>query len=247
MERIRAEIERASCFCLVLSEGAARSEWVRRELELALEREAAGRLLLVPLRVDESPAPAPLVERVFADFRGDFEQGLRQILGRIQGAEDARRPGAGRIDSDERYFIHYGIELGRADGQFFLQLDVVSSDIEEEDSVRSQFMFLGNARATPEGFEVEDDTALVELLLRTCAGSFGTDAQRVLVDSSRPVRTKFTIDDEDGEPLVEVKVRVERVGPPGRGPLLFNVGALFGQVCAGMGLEVDDDAHADAP
>jgi hypothetical protein len=58
----------------------------------------------------------------------------------------------------------------------------------------------------------------------------------------RPVsRAQFSIQDAEGVARFDVDIRVKWLGTAPRETLLFNVGALFGQICALCGIEINQD------
>jgi hypothetical protein len=79
--RIRDAIAACAQFVLVLSSHAAGSEWVQTELGLALARAANEQgYLILPALIDDVELPASLANRVYADFRPSYSQGLDELL-----------------------------------------------------------------------------------------------------------------------------------------------------------------------
>lgn len=66
---------------VVLSPNAVESNWVKAELGAALMTQFANQSLTVlPVLYQEAVIPALLRDRVYADFTGDYSQGLKQLL-----------------------------------------------------------------------------------------------------------------------------------------------------------------------
>ncbi len=73
-ERIRDAIEQVDYLAIILSSYSLRSDWVRKELEIALEKEKQLRsTLVVPILLDNIDIPQTLQDRVYADF---IDQGM---------------------------------------------------------------------------------------------------------------------------------------------------------------------------
>lgn len=75
----------------VLSPDATTSSWFKRELGLALHQEAKRRRSLVlPVLYKGDRIPPDLAERVYADFRASYDEGLAQLLSAIRGSPSAQ-------------------------------------------------------------------------------------------------------------------------------------------------------------
>jgi len=90
LTEISAGLKGANYIVVVLSKNALQSEWVNRELEIAINREIEERRMLVlPALLEDVPIPAFLSGRIFADFRrdDDFQKSLSQIIRAIIQAD----------------------------------------------------------------------------------------------------------------------------------------------------------------
>ena len=237
-EKIETAIADAAYFCVVLSNHALNSDWVRRELRAACRCESKrAKPVIVPLLLDDCEVPPDLRDRLSVDFRRDFESGLHEILkvvGQRYNVWDS-----GSADDGSPYFIKFGIEIGYSDERFCMRIDVVSFDLDSDACILSQFDFRGNEHFTREHFALDDDRGLVELVLRSCAEEFIRSPGRTVVGRSQAKRAQLTIDDGAGAHM-EVQSRVKLLGHESRGVVLFNVGALFVQMCVASGIDVGD-------
>ncbi len=89
------EIEKAVTNCgaliVVMSKSARESEWVEREVLLALDLHKP----LLIARLDDAPLPIALINRQFTDFRKKYEPALKRLtaaLGKISFEEPAPPP-----------------------------------------------------------------------------------------------------------------------------------------------------------
>lgn len=238
LSTIQAGIKGASYFCVVLSKNALQSKWVKKEISKAVVREATKKgIVILPILIEDCDVPPELSDKMFVDFRKDFASGLRKILAVV--ADKYNLGDSARIDTDSAYYFDYGIEQKLIEGRYFMQLDVVSFDKEETFSILSQFMFHGNEYATPEHFELQEGESLRDLVLKTCAEDFAARPSRILLKARDAQTARFTIGDAAGVVCFNVESRVKRLGDASRGTLLFNVGALFGQICATCGIKID--------
>jgi len=69
---------------VILSPISVSSEWVRREIHIALTEEIQGRKIKVlPLLYQECLIPGFLIDKIYADFTIDFEKGFTKLLHRL--------------------------------------------------------------------------------------------------------------------------------------------------------------------
>jgi hypothetical protein len=69
----------------VLSKASVASRWVQAELNATLMEELSGKgVVVLPVLIEDCELPTLLRDRVYADFRGDFEVGLQRLLAVFQ-------------------------------------------------------------------------------------------------------------------------------------------------------------------
>jgi hypothetical protein len=240
MNKIKAGIQGASYFSVVLSKNSLNSKWVKEELDEALIHESQARgIVILPILLDDCEVPQALSNRIFVDFRHGFGAGLKQILAVVGWKYNLGD--AGRIGTDSKYYIDYGIEHKVVDGKYFMQIDVVSYDREEAFSVLSQFRFYGNEHATREHLNLEEGVSLRDYVLKACAQEFSANPARITIDAKDAKIAHFDIEDAEGLVRFDVDVRIKWLGAATRETLLFNVGALFGQIAEECGVRIGDD------
>jgi hypothetical protein len=65
----------------VLSKVSTASRWVQAELNAALMEELSGKgVAVLPVLIEDCELPPLLKDRVYADFRDDFQAGLQKLL-----------------------------------------------------------------------------------------------------------------------------------------------------------------------
>ncbi|MBI3013861.1 MAG: toll/interleukin-1 receptor domain-containing protein [Candidatus Tectomicrobia bacterium] len=81
IDRIQRAIMDASALLVILSPESVESEWCKKELNSGLIRELEERQIVVlPVLVRDCTIPMFLREKLYADFRTNFDDGLRTIL-----------------------------------------------------------------------------------------------------------------------------------------------------------------------
>jgi TIR domain-containing protein len=114
--KVTEAIDTMDYLAVLLSPEAVASEWVRRELDLALNREIQGKhLLVLPLLLQDCILPGFLVGRLYADFRptANYEEALQKLLTGIGlqfGADERIKE---LIESGVRDWEQFGILLDR--------------------------------------------------------------------------------------------------------------------------------------
>jgi hypothetical protein len=84
LQKIESAIREMDYLAVVLSPKSVTSEWVRREVEVAMTDEISGRRVKVlPLLIDDCDLPGFLQGKLFADFREDYSVALGQVLRRL--------------------------------------------------------------------------------------------------------------------------------------------------------------------
>ncbi|MEM7394607.1 MAG: toll/interleukin-1 receptor domain-containing protein [Verrucomicrobiota bacterium] len=223
-------------FCIVISAHTLTSDWVRDELEAALERAAADPAFRIfPLRVDDTEMPPALSSRLELDFQQDFDAPFKRLVTTV-GA-DYNLPDAGAPDDGSPYFFFHAIEGGESKGRFYMRLDTVSFDMEERSCVVGEVVVIGNEQVTAAHFGVEKDEDLVDVVLRSCAIHFKQDPRRINITRRRAEVVNFSIGDDDGATFF-IRVRLQWMPSGTAQSLVFNFSALIVQVCRAEGIEL---------
>jgi hypothetical protein len=80
LDKVYDGIESSSVVILVISQHAAESGWVNRELNAALSKEQQiGRKFLIPVKIDNCDAPIKVADRIYADFSSSFSAPLSKL------------------------------------------------------------------------------------------------------------------------------------------------------------------------
>lgn len=88
--KIEAAIDDVDYVLVVLSPNSVQSEWVKREVRMAMQREIAGKkVVVIPVLYQDCRIPGFLRDKVFVDFRQEenFVPGVTEILRRLRSDE----------------------------------------------------------------------------------------------------------------------------------------------------------------
>src|SRR5262245_6306645 len=84
ISKIESGIREASYLGVVLSPDSVSSEWVNREVRIALTEEIHGkRVKVLPLLYRKCSIPGFLADKLYADFSEDYEKALQLLLARL--------------------------------------------------------------------------------------------------------------------------------------------------------------------
>lgn len=86
IEKIRAGIDQMEYVGVLLSSHSVKSEWVRREVDIAMNQEILGkRIKVLPILIEDCELPGFLLGKLYADFReaNQYENALSKLLDRL--------------------------------------------------------------------------------------------------------------------------------------------------------------------
>lgn len=97
VESLDEALRGSDAVIVVMSPNFVDSPWLSHELAAAASREfSEERRLIIPVLLADTEVPVFLRDRVYADFRGTFEEGFRTLVSglRAKGRPPRRKPGA---------------------------------------------------------------------------------------------------------------------------------------------------------
>jgi hypothetical protein len=94
IEKIREGIDQIEYLGVVLSQNSVESQWVKREVDLAMNQEIEGkRVRVLPLVIDDCELPGFLKGKLYANFRApnQYTEELAKILRRLSNTNTLHR------------------------------------------------------------------------------------------------------------------------------------------------------------
>ena len=231
IQKVQDGLEGASFLCVIFSKNSLTSEWVKREITAGLLREIEERkVLILPIVIDDCKLPLLVRDKFYADFRGDFEEGLKKLLAVL--VPYYRIQDFGRASPDDHYYVDYGVFTEERDGSLILEIDIISFDLEESFSILTQVRFVGTQAATLEALEIKSSQEATDLVFDACISEFTERPARVVVSPGKKTTAHFTLSDKNGTLLFDAYASVKPVGDMKKGAIVFNMGGLFSQINA---------------
>ena len=120
LEKISSAISEMDFFGVVISAHSAKSSWVARELEIAMNEEIQGqRVKVIPLLLRGGELPPGLPEKIYADFTLEplYDGSVKLLLARLKNARDTPDQAADRF-----------AELAASSGLLTVALDELRGD-----------------------------------------------------------------------------------------------------------------------
>jgi len=229
IQKIQQGLEDVRFFCVIFSRNSLQSEWVKRELTAALLREIEDRkAMILPVVIDDSKLPLFVRDKFYADFRGDFDDALTQLLAVL--LPHYRTEHLGRVSLEDHYYLDYSGVTQVVDGKPLCEIDIVSHDREETYSILTQIRLEGTQDATLEALQLESISQVTDLIFSSCIAEFSQRPARVRVSPGKNTTVDFSLHAPDGTLLFNALLTVKIVGDMHKGAVVLNIGAMFSQI-----------------
>jgi len=152
VERVQSAIQEASVLIVVLSKASVQSQWCKKELSAGLVRELEEkRVVVLPVLTEDCDIPMFLRDKLYADFRTSFDEGLKVTL---EALARVTSDTLGRLGTPDHY-VDWSIDWGLEDGRWVLRVTVVEAPGDMPCSVLTEIVVRGNAQATKRQEEYE--------------------------------------------------------------------------------------------
>ncbi|MGN6369285.1 MAG: toll/interleukin-1 receptor domain-containing protein [Phycisphaerae bacterium] len=88
-ERISQALAKSDFFVITISKHSTGSDWVQRELNASIMAELSKRSIhILPIRLDDSPMPTLLTDKMYADFSTSYDEGLKKLVYAIKAKSE---------------------------------------------------------------------------------------------------------------------------------------------------------------
>ena len=122
IDKVQEAVDGASALLVIMSKASISSEWCKRELSSGFLRELEERRVVVmPVLLEDCGIPLFARGKLYADFRTNFDDGLRTV---VEGIAKVTSPFLARAKEPE-YHVDWSIDWGDVNGLFALILNFV--------------------------------------------------------------------------------------------------------------------------
>lgn len=145
LEKVQDAVDGASALLVILSRASSASEWCKKELSAGLLRELEEkRIVVMPVMLEDCDAPVFVRGKMFADFRKDFDVGLRSI---VEGIAKVTNSSLARF-KEPTYHVDWSIDWGDVNGNLAIILNFIQIPVKQPYTCLTNIEILANPAAT---------------------------------------------------------------------------------------------------
>lgn len=145
MDKVQEAVDGASALLVILSKASVSSEWCKKELSAGLLRELEEkRVVVMPVMLEDCEVPVFARGKMFADFRTDFDVGLRAVS---EGIAKVTTPSLGRF-IEPTYHTDWSIDWGDVNGELAIILNYVQLAVKQPYTCLTNIEILASPTAT---------------------------------------------------------------------------------------------------
>ena len=222
------------------------SEWCKKELAGGLIRELdEKRVVVLPLLLEDCAMPMFLRDKKYADFRTDFDSGLRDVLESIARVTSES---LARVESPE-WHVDWSIDWGFPDGGlFFMLLTAVEQAVGAPYSVLTQIQVDANETASARYLAMQQnglDWAERAIIIDFLCQAVLRQNVRILLEDQKPKTRAMVVADSKSPAVLEVNIVSRRLGMDTGRDILIDIGGqlkglLEGQYGRSRKLKADE-------
>ncbi len=235
INKIQEAIQGASGLLVILSKASAESEWCKKELSTGLIRELEEkRVVVLPVLMEDCKIPPFLKDKLYADFRTNFDTGLKAVLEAIARVTSDSLL---RVESPE-WHVDWAVDWGVHDrGQFFMVLTAVEQAVGQPYSVLTQIHIDANETASKRYFALRktdldwvERGAVIDLL---CDAASRANV-RLRLEDEKQQTASLMLTDTKSAAAFDVHIASRRVGQDTGRNILLDIGGQLNALRAGQ-------------
>ncbi|WP_084696010.1 toll/interleukin-1 receptor domain-containing protein [Arenimonas donghaensis] len=229
IDRIQDAVDGASALLVVLSPESVQSEWCKRELSAGLLRELEEkRVVVMPVLLRDCEIPIFARGKFYADFRTNFDDGLRAV---IDGIAKVTNASLSRVQEDT-YHVDWSINSGFNDeGNVAVKATFVQVPKSEPYTCLTEVVIIGDGEASEEFRRVTDqanvETARLRVWEQFAASIDGVGELRALLEDAE--EKSFQVPFSFGGGLMMGFISSRRLGEDTGKDILLNVAGIINE------------------
>jgi TIR domain len=228
--RVQQAIQDSSALLVVLSKTSVASEWCKKELSAGLMRELdEKRVVVLPVLLEDCEIPIFLREKMYADFRKNFDVGLKALaeaVARVTNIDQGRiKSGTGNTDWAE--------DWGYEGKTFRMTYTLIETSAEWPFSLLTEVTLRCNEVVTRRyqeyvkaGLDWLGRMVLTEALIDLAEA----DDIRLILDDQFPKLFEGRIQDSKRNAVYEITIKCRRMGEDNGKDQLVNVTKYLRQI-----------------
>jgi hypothetical protein len=222
--KISEGITDASYFAIAISHASVTSPWVERELNAAMVLELEKRKVVVlPLLLEDAEVPILLRDKVYADFRSDYDAGLRQVIARLRPGSDKRT-----IETDG-FLVDYTYDWSISDVSAEMKLLLFSHGINSPYTVFTEIALLPTpfVREKARDYAQNQVGFMFPAVVIENLSQAAYERVRVPLNGFRPKDVMVVVKDTRSEGTSEFKVTSRRLGGDRDEDIVYDLGNVL--------------------
>jgi hypothetical protein len=225
IQRIQDAVAGASALLVVLSKASVASAWAKKELTAGLQRELEEkRVVVLPVLLEDCEVPLFLRDKLYADFRYNFDDGLQAVTRAIARFTNGTQS---RIESADGH-VDWGLDWGFVDGLLRMTLTFVDQPGDRPQTIITSVNVLAFEATTAryrmyegEGF----DWAYRHIMIETIVGATADKDLRFVLSGPSPESKVLHIRDQASELGFDVAIDVRLLGDDTGFDVLVDIGS----------------------
>ncbi|WP_067587344.1 toll/interleukin-1 receptor domain-containing protein [Endozoicomonas ascidiicola] len=213
IDKVQDAVEGASALLIIMSKASIASEWCKKELTSGFLRELEEkRVVVMPVLLEDCNLPLFARGKLYADFRGDFDDGLRTVL---EGIAKVTNPKLARSKEPEHH-IDWSLDWGDINDHFSIILNFVEQSKDQPYSCLTNIQIVSSPEATKKYQKMcsnfSQDHAQ-SYIVEVVNEYFSKIADlRPLLSSEREVVQNIIVDGSDSGERYYLRIGVRRLG-----------------------------------
>ncbi|UZA68214.1 toll/interleukin-1 receptor domain-containing protein [Pseudomonas viridiflava] len=232
INQVQEAVEGSSALLIMLSKASVESEWCKKELTAGLFRELdEKRVVTIPVLLDDCKIPIFLKDKMYADFRTDFDAGMSALLESVAQFSNSDQS---RLEDTQGY-LDWSCDYGLVGESYFVNYILVQSSEKTEMSFVTEIHCVYNDVATRRQMRYVENgvgwmgrTTNAFLLLDFAERS--ENEMFLILDSPVPQHKKFKFYDSKTGSETEVIVKARKMGNDNGKDQLINITDYFRRI-----------------
>jgi hypothetical protein len=236
INKIQQAIQGASRLLVILSKASVESEWCKKELSSGLIRELEEkRVVVLPVLMEDCAIPMFLRDKLYADFRSNFDTGLRAVLEAIARVTSDSLV---RVETPE-WHVDWSIDWGvdQHGDSFFMHLTAIEQAVDQPYSILTQIHIDANPVATERYHALRkidldwiERAAIIEML-----ESAATEKDvRLRLEDKKKQTMSLVLTDTKSLAAFHAQISSRRLGQDTGRDVLLDIGGQLRALCAGQ-------------
>jgi hypothetical protein len=232
LNKVQEAVEGSSALLIMLSKASVESEWCKKELTAGLFRELdEKRVVTIPVLLEDCKIPLFLKDKMYADFRTNFDSGMFTLLESVAQFSNADQS---RLEAAEGY-VDWSCEYGLVSDNYFVNYILVQNSEKLEMSFVTEINCTYNDVATRR--QMKYVSADIGWMGRTTNAflllEFSERAENemfLILESPVPQTKGFTFSDPKTGASVDVVVKSRKMGNDNGKDQLINITDYFRKI-----------------